>query len=255
MGLEESFAAMRAAGAEGIEILVTQDPETQNPNKIEELANRYDMPVVAIHAPLLLLTRRVFTSDPLVKIRRTLEMAKALDVGAIVLHPPLLWQVRYALWTIHEMQDLTAGTSTLITMENMYPTHVAGRKLTFHQFGSVSDLDRFEHVTLDTSHCAVAQQDICESYEMLKEKIVHIHLSDNRGKGRDSHAPIGEGILPIDDFVAGLDGEALRTIALEINPGPGRDGRENVEQLFADAFERVRDKLPRGKDSETTVSD
>ena len=114
--LEEAFAAIRAAGAEGVEILVTQNSDTQDPGVLEVLAQRYDLPILAVHAPLLLLTRRVYTTDPLEKIRRTLELTRALGVEVIVLHPPYFWQVRYSLWLLHELEEAVAGTGTTITM-------------------------------------------------------------------------------------------------------------------------------------------
>ena len=244
LSVEEVFAAAHAVGADGVEILVTQNRETQSPEPLERLASRFDLPIVAIHAPLLLLTRRVYTSDPLEKIRRTMDLARALDVKVIVLHPPYLWQVRYSLWLLHELEDAAAGTDTLVTMENMYPTHVGARRLQFHRFLELESLRRFDHVTLDTSHCAVAQQDIREAYRLLADKVAHVHLSDNRGKGRDSHAPLGDGVLPVAEFVRGLDGTALRSICLEINPGPAADARDKLEAVLGSSLQLVRDNLP-----------
>lgn len=244
LSVEEVFAAAQAVGAEGIEIMVSQNPETQSVTELERLANKFDMPIVAIHAPLLLLTRRVYTTDPIEKIKRTLELSRALDVGAIVLHPPYIWQVRYALWALHELQDAAAGSNTTVTMENMYPTHVGGRSIQFHRFLSLESLKRFDHLTLDTSHLAVSGEDIVEAYKQVADRVVHVHLSDNRGKGRDSHAPLGDGILPIAEFVAGLNGPALRSIALEINPGPTSDDREGLEEVLGASLQMVRDNLP-----------
>ncbi|HVL81684.1 MAG TPA: sugar phosphate isomerase/epimerase [Actinomycetota bacterium] len=243
LSVDEVFAAAKAVGADGVEILVSQDRETQSPEPLEKLANRHDLPIVAIHAPLLLLTRRVYTSDPLEKIRRTIELSRALDVGVIVLHPPYLWQVKYSLWLLHELEE-AAGDHTLVTMENMYPTHVGGRTLAFHRFLSLDSLRRFDHLTLDTSHLAVAGEDIVDAYRRLADKVAHIHLSDNRGKGRDSHAPLGEGILPIADFCRSLDGPALRSICLEINAGPAATDRGRLEQVLGASLETVRSNLP-----------
>ena len=101
--------------------MVTQSPETQSANELERLAERHDLPIVAVHAPQLLLTRGVFSTNPLEKIRRTAELCKALDVQTIVLHPPYLWQPRYAMWLIHELEDFLQEGGPEITMENMYP--------------------------------------------------------------------------------------------------------------------------------------
>lgn len=242
--LEDAFAAISAAGGEGVEIMVTQNFETQSANLLESLANRYDLPIVAVHAPLLLLTRRVYTTDPLEKIRRTMELTRALDVGTIVVHPPYLWQVRYSLWLLHELEDAVSGTGTTITMENMYPIQLGQRRVGFHRFQALGALERFPHVTLDTSHLAVSGEDIVDAYRRLAHRVVHVHLSDNRGKGRDSHAPLGEGILAIADFVRALDGDALRTVALEMNAGPAADDRAELEKLLGSSIDLVRANLP-----------
>ncbi len=244
LDLEVAFEALKGAGAEGVEIMVTQSPETQSANELERLAQRHDLPIIAVHAPQLLLTRGVFSTNPLEKIRRTAELCKALDVQTIVLHPPYLWQPRYALWLLHELEDVLQEGGPAITMENMYPVHVGARRMSFHRFRGLEGLRRFRYVTLDTSHLAVSEQDLVDSYREIADRVIHIHLSDNRGKGRDSHAPLGQGILPIPDFVRALDGPALRTIALEIEPGPGVQDPHELERLFGESLDLVRRNLP-----------
>jgi sugar phosphate isomerase/epimerase len=177
-------------------------------------------------------------------VRRTAELCKALDVQTIVLHPPYIWQPRYALWLLHELEDVLAEGGPAITMENMYPVHMGSRRMRFHRFGGLEGLNRFQYVTLDTSHLAVAEEDIVQAYRKLADRIVHIHLSDNRGKGRDSHAPLGRGVLPIEDFVRALDAPALRSVALEIEPGPTVQDAHSLEQLFGESLELVRRNLP-----------
>jgi sugar phosphate isomerase/epimerase len=249
LDVERAFEVVKAAGAEGVEVMVTQSPETQSANELERLAERHDLPIVAVHAPQLLLTRGVFSTNPLEKIRRTAELCRALDVQTIVLHPPYLWQPRYAMWLIHELEDFLQEGGPQITMENMYPVHVGTRRMRFHRFGHLHGLERFEHVTLDTSHLAVSEEDVVEAYQRLADRVVHIHLSDNRGKGRDSHAPLGKGILPIEDFVRALDGPALRSIALEIEPGPQTQASADLERLFGSSLDLVRKNLPSGTPS------
>jgi sugar phosphate isomerase/epimerase len=241
--LPRAFEVIKAAGAEGVEILVTQDDETQSPTMLEHLANHHDLPIVAIHAPQLLITRKVFGTDQVGKVRRTAELAKALGVQTIVLHPPYAWHVRYARWALHELEDLLQD-GPAITMENMYPVHFGTRRVRFHRFGALDALHRFSYVTLDTSHLAVSEDDPVAAYKALADRVVHIHLSDNRGKGRDSHAPLGRGVLPVDEFLRALDGPALRSIALEIDPGPRGADPAVAEEVFGSSIEVVRRTLP-----------
>lgn len=244
LGVRDAFEVIKAAGADAVEVMVTQDTETQDALALERLSQVHDLPITAIHAPQLLLTRRVYTSDSVEKVRRTIELSRELDVDTIVLHPPYLWQVRYGLWVVHELEDALASSGVHVTMENMYPIHAGNRRLRFHRFAGLHNYQRFPHITLDTSHLAVAEEDIVEAYRGLREKVVHIHLSDNRGRGRDSHAPIGEGVLPIPEFIAALDHPALRSIALEINPGPVTEDRDRLGSILRENLEIVRSHLP-----------
>lgn len=246
LDLPRAFEAVKASGAEGVEIMVNQSLETQSPQALERLANRHDLPIVAMHAPQLLLTRSVFTTNQLEKVRRTAELAKAVGAKVVVLHPPYAWHVRYQLWVLHELEDALQHETT-ISMENMYPVHFGRRRVRFHRFGALHALERFAHVTLDTSHLAVSEDDPVEAYRMLRDRVVHVHLSDNRGKGRDSHAPLGAGVLQIDDLVRALDGPALNSIALEIDPGPNSDDPGVVENVFGASLEVVRRNLPARK--------
>ena len=243
LDLERAFEVVSEAGAEGVEIMVTQSEDTQSPTELERLAQRFSLPIVAVHAPQLLLTRNVFTTNQLEKVRRTAELCKALDVKTVVLHPPYVWQPRYALWLLHELEDVLAD-GPMITMENMYPVHVGRRRMRFHRFGTVEGLERFRYVTLDTSHLAVSEENIVEAYRQLADRVVHVHLSDNRGKGRDSHAPLGHGMLPIADFVRALDNPVLKSVVLEIEPGPATRETDSLVRLFGESLDAVRRDLP-----------
>jgi sugar phosphate isomerase/epimerase len=45
-----------------------------------------------------------------------------------------------------------------------------------------------------------------------------VHLSDNAGKGWDSHLPLGEGVLPVDDFLDELAVSGYRgAVTLEVD--------------------------------------
>ena len=56
LGLEAAFRLGRLAGYDGIEVMVTNDSTTQTAAPLLALSERYSMPILAIHAPVLLLT-------------------------------------------------------------------------------------------------------------------------------------------------------------------------------------------------------
>jgi sugar phosphate isomerase/epimerase len=101
----------------------------------------------------------------------------------------------------------------------MFPVRVRGRKLAaFHAIRTLEDLEGFEHVVLDTSHAAVAGLDLLEALRALRGRLAHVHLSNNAGKGWDSHLPVTEGVLPLDRFLAALAADRYAgTISLELD--------------------------------------
>ena len=65
-------------GYDALEVMVTADPVSQDAAVVARLAEYHDMPVVAVHAPNLLLTQRVWGLDPWGKLRRSADMAQRL---------------------------------------------------------------------------------------------------------------------------------------------------------------------------------
>jgi sugar phosphate isomerase/epimerase len=110
-------------------------------------------------------------------------------------------------------------------VETLYPSSFVGRLVCFHRYTLPEHLEPFDHVVLDTSHFGVAEADIVHAYELLRDRAVHLHVSDNRGGGRDSHAPLGHGILPLARFLhlvaadgaSAADGADPVSITLELD--------------------------------------
>jgi sugar phosphate isomerase/epimerase len=217
--LHDVFPLLAATGFDAIEVMVTKDPDTQDPVRLRELAEDHGLPIDAIHAPFLLMTRSVWGTDPVGKIGRAVELAEEVGAPLVVVHPPYRWQARYRLWLQEQLPALATTTSVRVAVENMFPVRVRGRKVAaFHALRTLEDLEGFEHVVLDTSHAAVTGLDLLEALGTLEGRLTHIHLSDNAGKGWDSHLPLTEGVLPLDRF---LDALAARrysgTVSLEID--------------------------------------
>ena len=54
--LEDSFRLAQDAGADGVEVMITNDPQTYDPRVLDFLSRRFDLPILSVHAPVLLLT-------------------------------------------------------------------------------------------------------------------------------------------------------------------------------------------------------
>jgi sugar phosphate isomerase/epimerase len=221
--LREAFRGIARAGFESVEVMVTQDPATQEPHLVTDLAHEFGLTIDAIHAPFLLITRRVWGTDPTGKIYRAVHLAEEVGAAVVVVHPPYRWQVRYRRWVEASLAEFSARTGVTVAVENMFPIRVAGQGgVRFHARQEFEDIERFPYLVLDTSHAAVSNLDIREFYERYRNQIQHVHLSNNAGKGWDSHLPVyQEGVLPLADFLDDLmqDGFAGNvSIELDLRP-------------------------------------
>lgn len=195
--LPQAFEALGKAGYEGAEVMVTTERESQDPTRLRALAEENGVKVEAIHAPFLLLTRTVFSTNPLEKIRRSADLAKESGADLVVVHPAYRWQASYAGWLEHEIADFAKAGEVTVAVENMFPVWVRGRGLPFHRSMGIEDMKKFPAITLDTSHAAVTGIDVITAFDELSDRIAHVHLSNNLGTGRDTHSPLSQGVLPI----------------------------------------------------------
>ncbi|MBI4730167.1 MAG: sugar phosphate isomerase/epimerase [Acidobacteria bacterium] len=225
MPLPRALEAIARAGFDGIEVMATGEEASRDPATLRALAADHGLTVRAIHAPFLLLTRRVFSTDPLEKIRRSVALAQDVGAGIVIVHPAYRWQIRYASWLHNDLEDFCAKEATTVAVENMFPVRLRGRAATFHRTIGIEEMRSFPAVTLDTSHLAVSGIDILTAFDELADRISHIHLSNNLGTGVDSHSPLREGVLPIGAFIekvgaSGYSGSI--TIEVDVRAWSGR---------------------------------
>jgi sugar phosphate isomerase/epimerase len=256
--LEQTMDILAEAGFRDIELMVTRDPKTQEPEHPLRLAAERGLNITSLHGPFLVITKGVWGLDPLGKIERGVEMCKALGARSLIVHPPYLWESEYATWVREESAGYSAEQGVAVAVENMYPKWVAGRRLRAYRWlEPAALLHAAAHVVMDTSHLAVSRQDILDGYAVLQPRLIHIHLSNNAGDGKDGHLEIHKGTLPLDRLL----GELRRTkyagvVSLELSvtrylERPHelakmlRRNREHVESKLAGRT-RNRKGIPRG---------
>jgi len=216
--LSWTFRLAAECGYRGVEVMVTKDAESQDPARIRALADEFGLTVGAMHAPCLLLTRKVWGTDPIGKIDRSVEAAADANIPVVVVHPPYRWQRPFRRWLVEDLPSLEERTGVAVAVENMFPVRVAGRDVLFHSNQDLEELEGLPHLVLDTSHAAVSKHDPVEVRKLFGDRLRHVHLSDNAGKGWDSHLPPGEGVLDLDAFLedvatSGFDG----AVSLEVD--------------------------------------
>ena len=216
--LGQVFDVLAKAGYDAAEVMVTSERESQDAGSLKALSEDFGVKVAAIHAPFLLLTRTVFSTDPLEKIKRSTELAQEAGAPVVVVHPAYRWQVRYSQWLEADITEFNETEGLTVAVENMFPVWVRGRGFTFHRSLGIEDMKKFPAVTLDTSHLAVSGIDIVKAFDELSDRIVHIHLSNNLGTGRDTHSPLTQGVLPIGALLERIGASGYSgTITLELD--------------------------------------
>ena len=244
--LRTGFRHLAEAGYDGVEIMVTHDPSTQEAHLLSRAAREFGVRIEAIHAPFLLITRRVWGTDPVGKIYRAVQVAEQVEAPLVVIHPPYKWQLRFRRWIDKSLAEFSARTGVTVAVENMFPIRLPrDRSVGFHASQEFEDLDEYPFLVLDTSHAAVAGIDIREAYGRYRDKLQHVHLSNNAGKGWDSHLPVyQDGVLPLSEFLGDVveDGFA-GTVSLELDLRPWLRDEDALHEVLVRNREFCEDRL------------
>ncbi|MGO3885820.1 MAG: sugar phosphate isomerase/epimerase family protein, partial [Mycetocola sp.] len=178
LGLERAFAFAEDAGYDGIEVMVTNEDITRDADAITALSKTYNMPVLSVHAPVLLLTHFVWGRDPAVKLERSAELAASIGASTVVVHPPFRWQRGYAQDFLSIVRSLEQESGVAIAVENMFPWAVRGRTMAAYSPGWNPEPMDCDNVTLDFSHASLSGINGLELATALGGRLKHIHLCD-----------------------------------------------------------------------------
>ncbi|MCM3885432.1 sugar phosphate isomerase/epimerase [Frankia sp. R82] len=213
-----AFEMAARLGYDGVEIMVWTDPVSQDPQALRRLVDYHGIPILAVHAPCLLLTQRVWGSDPWAKLVRARSVAETLGASTVVVHPPFRWQRDYAREFITGIERMAGETDVRFAVENMFPLRARGREVSAYAPDWSPVDDDYAHVTLDLSHTSVSRSDAMAMAGQLGERLVHVHMADGVGSAKDEHLVPGRGAQPCAELLellatGGFDG----TIVVEIN--------------------------------------
>jgi sugar phosphate isomerase/epimerase len=191
-----AFEIASRLGYDGVEVMVMNDAVTQDIDAIRRLSDTYAIPVLAIHAPCLLVTQRVWGTDPWEKLVKSKDAAERLGADTVVVHPPFRWQRDYARDFVRGLVRMDDETDVRFAVENMYPWRARSREVGAYAPGwDVRDED-YPHTTIDLSHTAVSGSDAVQMARDLGDSLSHVHLADGSGSARDEHLIPGRGNQP-----------------------------------------------------------
>jgi len=235
-----SFEMAARLGYDGLEVMVGTDAVSQDPDALLRLRDHYGIAITSVHAPCLLISQRVWGTEPWPKLRRAQAAAELLGASTVVVHPPFRWQRDYAREFVTGIEQMASETDIRFAVENMYPWKAVSREFAAYQPSWDVRDDDYLHTTLDLSHTSVSQSDALEMARDLGDRLAHVHLADGSGSSLDEHLVPGRGGQPCAELLqtlgsSGFDGQ----VVVEISTRKAVDRAERERDLrHALAFAR-----------------
>jgi sugar phosphate isomerase/epimerase len=235
---ESAAAAFEIAaklGYDGVEIMVWTDPVSQDPEALRRLSDYHGVPVLAVHSPCLVITQRVWSPDPWIKLDKARAAAELLGANTVVIHPPFRWQREYVRDFAQGLERLAETSEVRFAVENMFPLRVRGRAVSPYlpswdvagvaseaaqsevdpagedywvEHAGVldgahdglppdpSELLAYRNFTLDLSHTSVSRSNALLMLAGMGEAMTHLHIADGTGLNKDEHLVPGRGDQP-----------------------------------------------------------
>jgi sugar phosphate isomerase/epimerase len=235
------FELAARLGYDGVEVMVGIDPISQEVDAVRHLSSYHGVPVCAVHAPCLLITQRVWGTEPWAKLERSAEMALKVGADVVVVHPPFRWQRDYARGFVEGVAELEQRTGVAFAVENMYPWRASRREMEVYVPGWDPSEREYANTTIDLSHAAVSRTDPVAMARRLGDRLRHIHMTDGTGSAKDEHLVPGRGTQPVAELLehlASVDFEGHVVVEINTRKASNRAARE-LDLMEALAFTRL----------------
>lgn len=231
LNVHDAFAVSHDLGYDGVEVLVTGNQLSQDAMQLNRLAERYDQPIMAIHAPTLLLTQQVW-GTAWNKIEASAAMAVEVGCDVVVAHPPFRWQGTYATEFSSGIRRIMEQYGVKIAVENMYPWRARGREAKMYLPHWNPIPEPYDFVTWDFSHSAIADMDSATAFRDLGQRLSHVHLCDGKNNGKDEHLVPGAGTQPVVEAIEFLRDSAWDgVVAVEVSTRKAKGAGEREAWL------------------------
>ena len=240
-GTAAAFALAAELGYDGVEVMVQTEPLSQDADLLADLMDEYQIPVLSVHSPCLLVTARVWSTDPLVKLARSIDMAERLGADTVVVHPPFLWQ-RAAAGNLRSVDCRTAGPHA---GPHRGGEHVPGEgpRRGGQQLSAALESGVRPGIAGSPSICRTPRPPAPTRWNWPRSmgaRLGHLHLADGSGSAKDEHLVPGRGNQPCAEILEclarnGFDGSVVVEISTR---GVDREERE-IDLAEALSFARL----------------
>jgi sugar phosphate isomerase/epimerase len=239
--LDRCFELAARAGFDGMELMVDQRWDTRDPDYLRRLVDRHNMPVLAVHSPFRHHARDWAKDEP-ESIRKSVQLAEALDAEVVVHHLPVKFSYTfikvgdkrfpvplpggndhrsYYRWLQTQYLEFQASTRVTLCIENLPVRPALGRKWNVAHWNATSpdtlhEITRFPHITMDTAHLGTWGLEPADVYRHWGERVHHVHLSNFNGR---EHRRPEDGHLRLDLLLQHMAADGYsHTISLELHP-------------------------------------
>jgi sugar phosphate isomerase/epimerase len=245
----DGFGYASSLGYDGVEVMIWTDPVSQDASALSALSEHYEIPILAVHAPTLLVAQRVWGRDPWEKVDRSCEIAVAVGASTVVVHPPFRWQREYAATFFEGVNERADRFGVRIAVENLYPWRARNREILAYSPGWDPVPYPYRDVTLDLSHTAISGSDAVRMLRDLGDRMTHLHLGDGTGSAKDEHLVPGHGTQPCDEVLRILGARGWSgTVAVEVSTRRSKNREERRADL-AESLAFARAHLAAGAES------
>jgi sugar phosphate isomerase/epimerase len=246
-----AFEIAGRLGYDGVEVMVWTDPVSQDITALRRLSDYHEVPILALHAPCLVITQRVWGTDPWAKLVRAKDAAEVCGAQTVVVHPPFRWQRDYARQFLGGIQQMADETDVRFAVENMFPLRARGREVVPYAPDWDPTAEDFPDFTLDLSHTSVSRSDALSMAATMGDRLSHVHIADGTGTARDEHLVPGRGEQPCAELLEGLAVQGFDgLVVVEVNTRKADDRAEREADLAeALAFTRLNLASPQEADT------
>ena len=233
----EILDIIASTSCNNIELFLNQAFIDIDTNELKKEVSKRNLNILSIHTPLEFIAFPRKESENY-WINKSIEIAKVFGSKVIVSHMVI---GEYFDNIISDLEEL--HRQNMIDFSEVNDTYITSENLPYFKNGSF--LGRFEelyefvsdnniNLTFDTTHCAFSNASIVETFKKLKNFVKNIHLSDfDNGV---EHKILGEGTLPLKDFIFQLkkeDYDGIVTIELDFDNKKRNNILDNKQAISA----------------------
>ncbi len=247
--LRYTFRLAKELGFSGLELAMGPEVRWRGGRYVRELSQKYDLPVYGLHPPMFSAPQGLNLGGLL---PRMVHLGMEMGCRMLVIHAPKVTSPEGGGLGDLEAILETRREDLLLSLENQA---LFGEEDGGYLLGDLHELRDFAeehdlHLTLDTAHAGTFGYDLIEAYEILRPRLVNIHLSDLRREKPmggwsyfqtffQHHQIPGEGYLPLGELLRRLKEDGYSgPVILEVSPfalqawWPGK-ARRNLKRCLA----------------------